>query len=250
MKKAVIHGDIKRRYKSAHTFLAYCFTDSLISSVNSSIDQLYRNSKLVTAFLSILAHFFKLKLSITFDIRFILIRFAHTFLAYCFTDSLISRINPSIDQLYRNSKLVTAFLSILALFFKLKLSVTFNISYHFNRYGHYTLHLKEKTFLILENLFKTSGTSTKVFSMHVHGCASCENILPRFQTPSVVNSPPPNCSLNSPESILRQPVPRSFKKVKDWNINLQETLFLRLAKSIDWVSNVDDVFESCKFELS
>ena len=146
MKKAVIYGDIKRRYKSAHTFLAYCFTDSLISSVNPSIDQLYRNSKLVTAFLSILAHFFKLKLSITFDIRFILIRFAHTFLAYCFTDSLISRINPSIDQLYCNSKLVTAFLSILAHFFKLKLSVTFNISYHFNRYGHYTLHLKEKNF--------------------------------------------------------------------------------------------------------
>ena len=39
-----------------------------------------------------------------------------------------------------------------------------SIEYNFNRCCHHTLHLKEKTFSIFENLLKTSRTTTKVLS--------------------------------------------------------------------------------------
>ena len=66
------------------------------------------------------------------------------------------------------------------------------------RCRHRTLHLKNKTFLILENLFKTSGKTTKVLSflktplpsMCVDRFASCENIVPRFQTSSILPALP------------------------------------------------------------
>ena len=67
-----------------------------------------------------------------------------------------------------------------------------SIEYNFNWCWHHTLHLKKKTFPIFENLLKTLGTTTEVLSclkipltsMRVDHLASCEKIVPRFQTSS------------------------------------------------------------------
>ena len=71
------------------------------------------------------------------------------------------------------------------------------IDYNFNWYWHHALHLKKKTFPIFENLLKTWDTATKVLSRlkipqtrrRVDRLASCENIVPRFQTSSGLLSP-------------------------------------------------------------
>ena len=73
-----------------------------------------------------------------------------------------------------------------------------SIEYDFNWCWHRTLHLKKKRFPIFENFLKTSGTTTKVVgclnipltSMRVDCFASCENVVPRFQTSSILPSPP------------------------------------------------------------
>ena len=74
-----------------------------------------------------------------------------------------------------------------------------SVEYNCNWSWHHTLHLKKKTFFIFENLLKTSGTTMKISSclkipltsMRVDRLASCESIVSRFQTSSIV-SPLPN----------------------------------------------------------
>ena len=69
-----------------------------------------------------------------------------------------------------------------------------SIEYNCNWSWHHALHLKKKTFSIFENLLKTSGTTTRISgclkipltSMRVDRLASCESIVPRFQTSSIV----------------------------------------------------------------
>ena len=68
---------------------------------------------------------------------------------------------------------------------------------NFNWCWHRTLPLKKKRFSIFENLLKTSGTTTKVLSCSkipltsMRFIASCENVVPRFQTSPILSFPPP-----------------------------------------------------------
>ena len=68
--------------------------------------------------------------------------------------------------------------------------------YNFNWCWHRTLPLKKKRFSIFENLLKTSGTTTKVLSClkipltSMRFIASCENVVPRFQTSPILPFPP------------------------------------------------------------
>lgn len=127
---------------------------------------------------------------------------AHTILEYCFTDSLLSSVYPTIDQWYLNLQ------SFMVVSFNFGPFLQTNISIHFSRisfnwYWHHTLDLKKKTFLILKNLFKTSGISTGVFiclkilltCTGVDCFASCENIVPQFR-PRNFPLPHFNWSLN------------------------------------------------------
>ena len=109
-----------------------------------------------------------------------------------------------------------------------------SMKYNFNWCWHHTLHLKKKTFPIFENLLKTSGTTTKVLSclkipltsMRVDRFASCENIVPRFQTSSIL---PPLPTPQTGLSILleklcysrcwRVLLQFSFSIMKGWKIN-------------------------------
>ena len=114
--------------------------------------------------------------------------------------------------------------------------------YNFNWCWHRTLPLKKKRFSIFENLLKTSGTTTKVLSClkipltSMRFIASCENVVPGFQTSPILPFPPqpPDCSLNPLEETLLQPVLKSFITV--FIIMRENTLtrapLLGLAKSI------------------
>ena len=121
-------------------------------------------------------------------------REARTIQPLCFTDSLSSLFNRPI-VLTQSS--LPSFLSILAQFPKRSYKSR-SIEYNFDWCWHHTLHLKKKTFPIFENLLKTSGTTTKVLSclkipltsMRVDRLASCENIVPMFQTSSMVPPSP------------------------------------------------------------
>ena len=114
--------------------------------------------------------------------------------------------------------------------------------YNFNWCWHRTLPLKKKRFSIFENLLKTSGKTTKVLSCSkipltsMRFIASCENVVPRFQTsqffPSLTT---PRTGLFNPlEETLLQPVLKSFITV--FIIMRENTLtrapLLGLAKSI------------------
>ena len=101
--------------------------------------------------------------------------------------------------------------------------------YNFNWCWHHTLPLKKKRFSIFENLLKTSGTTTKVLSclkIALTGkrfMASCENVVPRFQTSPILPFPshPPDWSLNPLEETLLQPVLKSFITVFYYNEGLE-----------------------------
>ena len=81
-----------------------------------------------------------------------------------------------------------------------------------------TLPLKRNRFSILENKLITSGTTTKFLSClkipltSMRFIASCENVVPRFQTSPILPFPPhpPDSSLNPLEETLLQPVLKSF----------------------------------------
>ena len=84
---------------------------------------------------------------------------------------------------------------------------------NFNWCWHRTLLLKKKRFSIFENLLIASGTTTKVISClkipltSMRFIASCEDVVPRFQTwPILPFAPhPPDWSLNPLEETLLQP---------------------------------------------
>ena len=122
---------------------------------------------------------------------------AHTILEHCFTDSQFSGEYSTIERWYLNSKSFMVVSLILARFRKFVVS----IEYHFNWYKHHTLYLK-KTFPILENLFKTTGISTKVFlclkipltSTYTGHFVSCENIIPQFRPRQFSPIPHPSWS--------------------------------------------------------
>ena len=113
-------------------------------------------------------------------------------LAYCFTDSLFSRVYSSIDRSSLSSKLFTVVsFNFGPIFFSDGNYHSGTIKYNCNWCRHQTLHLRKKTFPVFENLFKTSGAPRKVLSflkiplisMHIDHIASFENITTRSQTP-------------------------------------------------------------------
>ena len=81
--------------------------------------------------------------------------------------------------------------------------------------------------------------------MRVDRFASCENIVPRFQTSSILSPPPPypsDWSLNPLEETVLQPVLKSFITVFIQNnegqeITLTRNPLLGLAKSIYYLCN-------------
>ena len=83
------------------------------------------------------------------------------------------------------------------------------------------LPLKKKKFSIFKNLLKTSETSTKVFSClkipltSMRFIASCESVVPRFQTSPILPFPPhpPDWSRSLFEETLLQSVLKSFMTV-------------------------------------
>ena len=96
-----------------------------------------------------------------------------------------------------------------------------SIEYNFNWCWHDTLHLK-KTIPIFKNLLKIPGTTTKVLSylkiplitIRIDRFASCENVILRLQTSSILPLPLLHpWSLTSLEETFLQPVLKSFIKV-------------------------------------
>ena len=92
--------------------------------------------------------------------------------------------------------------------------------YNFNWCWHRTLPLKKKRFSIFENLLKTSGTTTKVLSCSeipltsMRFIASCENVVPRFQTSPILPFPP------HPRTVLLIPFKKLFYS-QCWRVLLQ-----------------------------
>ena len=120
---------------------------------------------------------------------------SHTILASLFTNSLLSLFDRSVT-----SKLEVVYRRFFQFWFILPNQNYQSRTKEYNFYWcwHHTLHLKQKRFPIFENLFKTSGTTTKFLSclkipltsMRVDGFTSCENFVPRFQTSSILPSLP------------------------------------------------------------
>ena len=109
------------------------------------------------------------------------IREAHTILASWFTNSLL----PPVHYRLLMSKLEVV-----------KNYQSCSKEYNFNWCWYRTLPPKKKRFSIFENLLKTSGTTTKVLSClkipltSMRFIASCENVVPRFQTSPILPFPP------------------------------------------------------------
>ena len=113
--------------------------------------------------------------------------------------------------------------------------------YNSNWCWHRTLHLKKKKIPYLENVLKTSGTTRTVLrysclkilqtSMCVDCFASCENVVPRFQTSSILPFflHPLDWSLNPFKETLLQPVLKSFITaftiIRGYKINQQDLRF-------------------------
>ena len=116
--------------------------------------------------------------------------------------------------------------------------------YNFNWCWHRTLPLKKKTFSIFENLLKTSGTATKVLSClkipltSMRFIASCENVVPRFQTSPILPFPPHprNWSLNPLEENSSTASAEEFYNSFYYNEGLENKLtrapLLGSAKSL------------------
>ena len=116
--------------------------------------------------------------------------------------------------------------------------------YHFNWCWHRTLPLKKEKILYLRKF--ASGTTTKVLSClkipltSMRFIASCENVVPRFQTSPILSFPPPppdwslhplwrNSSTASAEEFYY-----SFYYNEELENKLTRALLLGVAKSINY----------------
>ena len=133
-----------------------------------------------------------------------------------------------------------SFLSMLTHFLQPKLSVTQNRIYFQLMLTSHTSSEEEKI-PYLENFLKTSGTTRTVLrysclkilqtSMCVDCFASCENVVPRFQTSSILLFflHPLDWSLNPLKETLLQPVLKSFITaftiIRGYKINQQDIRF-------------------------
>ena len=119
--------------------------------------------------------------------------------------------------------------------------------YNFNWCWHRTLPLKKKRFSIFENLLKTSGTTTKVLSClkipltSMRFIASCENVVPRFQTSPILSfpsPPPPGLVSSSPwrnsSTASAEEFYYSFYYNEELENKLTRALLLGVAKSINY----------------
>ena len=115
--------------------------------------------------------------------------------------------------------------------------------YNFKWCWHRALPLKKERFPFFENLFKTSGTTTKVLSClkipltNMRFIASCENVVPRFQTSnSFLPSPPSGLISWSPgrnsSTASAEECYHSFYYNEGLENKLTLTPLLGLAKSI------------------